>query len=173
MTDQDEHDDWPECQPPEPPENCPGCGEAFTETRPYSHALGRTPMCTVCVDLYYELKAAAYADEHDARWPGNYALAALDLDEAGQRQAAGLYAALGWCDQLDTPGDTLRTLLVDGAKPPPGDQVRHEWVTGRRPPSVTGINWPDWVEPGPGFTDDAGWQSCARCGAVRYQSDRW
>jgi hypothetical protein len=172
MTDQTEHDDWPECQPPEPPTSCRACGEPFTEANLPAY-LDTLPLCLDCLHLYGQLKAAAYTDDHAVQWPGNYALAALDLDETGQRRAAGLYGALGWCDPQDSPGDTLRTLLTGGAKPPPDTQVRHEWVTGRRPPALTGIEWPAGIEPGPGFADDPGWQSCARCGATRYHNPRW
>jgi hypothetical protein len=134
--------------------------------------LGTVPLCPDCLDLHGQLKEAARATHGNMTWPGNYALAALDLGEAGQRRAAGLCAALGWCDPQGSPEETLRMLLTDGAKQRP-DRVRHEWVTGSRPPAVADIEWPAWIEPGPGFTDDAGWQSCARCGAVQYRNPRW
>jgi hypothetical protein len=172
MTDETEHEDWPLCQPPEPPVSCQACGEPFTEANLAAY-LDTVPLCRDCLDLHGQLKEAAYTSDHDVNWPGNYAVAALDLDNAGQRRAVGLYAALGWCDPQENPEDTLRTLLTDGAKPPPDDQVRHEWVTGRRPPGLTSIEWPAWIEPGPGFADDSGWQSCARCGAIRYSNPRW
>jgi hypothetical protein len=173
MTGHPELGDWPLCEPPEPPMNCPACGEAFTDARPFSHALGSTPFCAECVELYGELKAAVYSADHDVRWPGCYALAALDLDAPRQRRAAALYVALGWCDAQDTAEDTLRTLLTDGAKPAPDRQVRHEWVTGRRPAALADFQWPEDVVPGAGFADDSGWQSCARCGAVQYHNPRW
>lgn len=145
MTDPAEHDDWPECQPPEPPASCRACGEPFTDARPFITAFGssKTLLCPDCWNLYDQLEGAMY--HHDVRWPGNYALAALQLDEAGQRRAAGLYVALGWCDPRHSPADTLRALLADGAKPfPPDPQVRHDWIA-----------------------DDQR-QTCARCGTIKW-----
>ena len=93
-----EQDDWPECQPPAPPTTCRSCGEPFTDDRPFITAFGnsRLPWCPECADLWERLDGARY--DHDVYWPHNYALSALELDEAGQRRAASLYASLGWCD---------------------------------------------------------------------------
>ena len=166
--------DWPECRPPEPSLRCQSCGEPFTETN-LPGTLGGTKLqlCADCIDLFCWL-AAVHTEENFAVWPVGYALATLGLDPAGQRRAAGLYVTLGWCDPSDTPDATLHALLTDGAKPaPPDKQVRHDWVTGRRPPGLTDIEWPAGITPGPGFADDSGWQSCARCGEDRYHNPRW
>jgi hypothetical protein len=145
MTDSAEPADWPDCQPPEPPVSCVSCSEPFTDARPFITAFGSssTLLCPDCWNLCDQLEGARY--DHDVNWPGNYALAALDLNEAGQRRAAGLYAAFGWCDPQDSPEATLRALLTDGAKPfPPDPQVRHDWIAGDRR------------------------RTCARCGEIRY-----
>jgi hypothetical protein len=147
MTDQTEHEDWPECQPPEPPVSCRACGEPFTDARSFAHAFTRLPLCPDCDRLDDHLETAR--GEHDVNWPGNYALAALDLDEAGQRRAVGLYAAFGWCDPQGSPRDTLRALVTDGAKPfPPDPQVRHDWIAGDQR------------------------HTCGRCGEVKYDNFR-
>jgi hypothetical protein len=143
MTDPAEDDDWPECQPPDPPVSCRACGEPFTDARSYTYAFSGLPLCPDCDRVYDHLETARY--QHEVRWPGNYALAALDLGEDGQRRAAGLYVALGWCDPRHSPAETLRALLTEGAKPPPPDpRVRHDWIAGE------------------------GRRTCARCGAIKY-----
>jgi len=142
MTEPTEPADWPECQPPEPPVSCRACGEPFTDAQSYAYAFSRLPLCPDCERVYDQLESAMY--DHDVPWPRNYALAALDLDQAGQRRAAGLYVARGWCDPQDNPGDTLRALLTNGPKPPPDGNVRHDWIAGDRQ------------------------QICARCGEIKY-----
>lgn len=138
-----EQDDWPECQPPEPPTSCSSCGEPFAADRPFT-AFGRLMLCPACSDLDDQLEGARY--DYEVNWPGNYALAALALDEAGQRRAVALFAALGWCDPQDNATATLRTLLTDGPKPfPPDQQVRHDWVAGDQR------------------------RTCARCGEIRWE----
>jgi hypothetical protein len=146
MTD---HKDWPLCQPPEPPSNCISCGEPFTTARPFNAFFGSdgTLLCRDCLVLYGQLVTAAYSDHEQADWPANYALAALDLAGADHERAAALYAALGWCDQQDSPGGTLRSLLTDGAKPMPAPAppaVQHDWIAV------------------------PGGKTCGRCGETRY-----
>ncbi len=130
MTDQAEHDDWPECQSPEPPTSCRACGEPFTDARPFIYAFGSMPLCPECERLWMHLEHNRDAVHWEAGWPANMILTALDLNEAARRRAAGLFVAVGWCDPHDDPEETLRVLLADGAKPPRPEKynVRHEWT---------------------------------------------
>lgn len=144
MTDHAEPEEWPECELPDLPSCCIGCGEPFADAASFARALSSRPLCVPCARVDDQLEAARY--DHDVNWPGNVALAALDLDEDGQHRAAGLFVAWDLIDPQDSPADTLRALLTEGAKPlPPEPQVRHDWLPGDQR------------------------KTCARCGEIRWE----
>jgi hypothetical protein len=152
MTDQAEPEDRPLCQPQA---DCPSCGQPY-DVRP--------GICPGCWDLYNELETAArYSGRYEVTWPANFALAALDLGEEGQRRAAQVYAALGYIDPRETPEATLQALLTEGAKPPPEPpRARHEWVLASPAPDADD----EWAID-LGLEDRPGQYRCARCGEIR------